>query len=343
MLNISNLLSFILNGHKINRNEAEFLVSENTDLWDILHGANQLRRHFKGDTIGLCSIINAKSGACAEDCKFCAQSSHHSTNVKTYPLVDKTELVKGYERTRQIGANGFSIVTSGNELSDDDFDSLCQMSRELITTYPAVSGTSPSSSAEDHSTPYLCASLGQLTVSQARKLKEAGMRKCHHNLETSERFFPQICTTHSYQERLDTIKNLKEAGLFVCSGGIFGMGETWSDRIDLAFTMRDLNVDSIPLNFLMPVKGTVLADYSSLPPLEILRTIALFRYVLPDKNIRICAGREKNLRDLQSWIFYAGADGMMIGGYLTQPGRSAEDDIRMLKDLGLKFNHTPLF
>ncbi|MCK4908258.1 MAG: biotin synthase BioB [Planctomycetes bacterium] len=325
---IANSLKSVLTGRPISRPEIDFIASERADLWEVLYGANLLRRQFKGDTIGLCSIINAKSGACSEDCKFCAQSTHHSAKIKKYPLVNKAEIKKGYQRTKKIGAHGFSIVTSGNALSEQDLDKICAITQEISTI------RNPQSSSR---IPYLCGSLGRLTLAQAKKLKKAGLYKCHHNLETSERFFSQVCSTHSYQERIDTIKNLQKAGLAVCSGGIFGLGETWADRIDLALTLKKLDVDSVPLNFLIPVKGTTLQKAAPLTPREILRTIALFRYICPTKNIRICAGREKNLRDLQSWIFFAGADGMMIGGYLTQPGRQTKDDIQMLKDLGLKF------
>jgi biotin synthase len=329
---IDSLTAGILKGNQINPDDAEFLIgvdpirndvpfgtiSNGVNIWDLLHGANHLRRHFKGDKVGLCSIINAKSGNCAEDCRFCAQSAQHSSATKTYPLVSKDEIHNGFQRARQINAQGYSIVTSGNELTDTEVDTLCAVIQDI---------------PQDNT--YLCGSLGRLSRQRAKQLKSAGLYKAHHNIETSRRFFEQVCTTHTYDERLETIRILKDTGFSVCSGGIFGMGETWPDRIDMAFTLRELDVDSIPLNFLMPITGTALENVAPLTPLEILRVIALFRYILPDKNIRVCAGREKNLRDLQSWIFYAGADGMMIGGYLTQPGRSAADDLQMVTDLGL--------
>ncbi|MEW6026381.1 MAG: biotin synthase BioB [Planctomycetota bacterium] len=310
------IVNGLLKRTQITREDAEYLIK--ADLWDLLHGANRLRRHFKGDKIGLCSIINAKSGNCAEDCRFCAQSVHHSAEAKTYPLVSNDEIHKGFRHARQINANGYSIVTSGNELTDTEVDTLC----EVIQDIP-----------QDET--YLCGSLGRLTPQRAKQLKSAGLSKAHHNIETSRRFFEQVCTTHTYDERLETIRILKETGFKVCSGGIFGMGETWPDRLDMAFTLRELDVDSVPLNFLMSIKGTALENTAPLAPLEILKIIALFRYILPGKNIRVCAGRERNLRDLQSWIFFAGADGMMIGGYLTQPGRNVEDDLQMIRDLGL--------
>lgn len=323
---MTNLINNILAGRQISRADAENLIRPDVDIWALLNGANQIRRHFKGNAIGLCSIINAKSGNCAEDCRFCAQSARHTSQVKAYPLVADEEIHQGFRHAQEIGANGYSIVTSGNELSDKEVSALCGVIKSIEHRAKSV---------EDDSMPYVCGSLGRLSKERAIRLKSAGLTKAHHNIETSRRFFEKICTTHTYDERLDTVRTLKDAGLRVCSGGIFGMGETWPDRLDMALTLRELDVDSVPLNFLIPVKGTAMENTAPLTPLEILKTIALFRYILPDKNIRICAGREKNLRDLQSWIFYAGADGMMIGGYLTQPGRSVEDDLQMIKDLGL--------
>lgn len=300
--------------------DALYLISPEVGFWDLLHGAHIITRRFLKDKIHLCSIINAKSGSCSEDCKFCAQSAHHNTGVKTYPLAGLPAIKKAYSRAADIGADGFSIVTSGNELSGAEVEYLSGAVRRL----PRQSNA-----------PYLCLSVGRLSRPDITRLKKAGVSKFHHNLETSRRFFPEICSTHSYDERIATIRALKESGIKVCSGGIFGLGETWQDRIDLAFTLKGLEVDSIPLNFLIPVPGTSVERTRPLSPKEGLMTIALFRYILPDTDIRICAGREKTLRDLQSLIFYSGATGMMIGGYLTQPGRQVTDDLQMLSDLGL--------
>lgn len=323
MINLDHSIKEIINKEPLSAKDAEFLISAEVDTWELLHGANKIRSHFKGNKIGLCSIINAKSGNCSEDCKFCAQSASHSAEIKTYPLVSPSEIKKGYQHSCEIGAQGFSIVTSGNELSDKEIDTISQSVREIS----ARTSSEPAPS-------YLCGSLGRLTPAQLRNLKASGLTKCHHNLETSRKYFPKVCSSHTYDERLETIKNIKEAGLKVCCGGIFGMGETWQDRIDLAFTLNELKVDSIPLNFLIPIKGTALENIQPLSPMEILKIIALFRCINPEADIRICAGREKNLRDMQSWIFYAGANGLMIGGYLTQAGRSVAEDLQMIKDLG---------
>ncbi len=316
---IDDLVAKIVSGGSIECFEAVYLT-ERPDVWKILHGANQIRAYYKGRTVGFCSIVNAKSGNCAEDCAFCAQSIHARSKIKTYPLLAYNRIKEAYQVAQVNGAQGFSLVTSGNDLSDSEVDSLCQTIKQL---------------SADQGSLYLCGSLGRLSLSSAIKLRQSGLVKCHHNLETSKGFFPQVCSTHTYEERLQTIRDIKKAGLRVCSGGIFGLGETWQDRVDLALTLRELDVDSIPLNFLIPIKGTALENITPLTPLEILRIIALFRYILPQKDIRICAGREKNLRDMQSWIFHAGANGMMVGGYLTQAGRSVAEDLAMVRDFGL--------
>lgn len=314
----------IIKKQSITREDAFFLSSSQVDIWDLLYGANIIKKHFANGKIRLCSIINAKSGDCSEDCKFCAQSIFHNTGIKTYPLIDVKTIKKAYDRAGRIGADGFSIVTSGDALSNEEINYLSSILRELHQS--------------DSNTPYICVSIGHLPKKHIEKLKKAGLTKCHHNLETSRRFFPKICSTHSYDKRIETIKYLKEARVKICSGGIFGLGEKWDDRINLAFILKELKVDSVPLNFLIPIKGIPLDDTELLSPIEALRIIALFRYILVDKDIRICAGREKVLRDLQSLIFYAGANGMMIGGYLTQSGRKIKDDLQMLTNLGLQLN-----
>jgi biotin synthase len=325
-MNITTIVNNIIAGKQIDKVTALLLASDKADLWELLHGASRIRQHFHGDNVHLCSIINAKSGACKEDCRFCAQSAHQHSRIKAYPLVSRSAIRNGYARASEIGAHGYSIVTSGNTLSDKDMDRISDSIRKLTKK-----------SKVRKNAPYICGSLGRLTPARIRMLKAAGLDKAHHNLETSRRYFKHICSSHSYDERIETIRNLKAAGLRVCSGGIFGMGETWPDRIDLALTLRELDVESVPLNFLIPIKGTSMADVKPLSPPEILRIIALYRYILPDRDIRICAGREKNLGDMQSWIFHAGATGMMIGGYLTQPGRKVDEDLRMLRDLGMKY------
>jgi biotin synthase len=284
-------------------------------IFELLFWANFIRERFKAKKIDTCSIINAKSGRCPEDCKFCAQSAHYKTEVAQYPLVSREKVIESAHSARF--SKRFGIVTSGRSLKEDEIEKVCEMI-EVIKT-----NISP------------CASLGRLTRDYANQLKSAGLARYHHNLETSETFFAKICTTHTYKERIESIEVAKSAGLEVCSGGIFGLGEDWSDRISLAFKLRELEIDSIPLNFLNPVSGTPLGERERLSPFEALRIIAIFRFIHPKRDIKIGGGREVTLRDLQSWMYYAGANGVMIGNYLTTAGRPQEEDIRLIEDLGL--------
>ncbi|MEK6645904.1 MAG: biotin synthase BioB [Candidatus Firestonebacteria bacterium] len=309
----------ILTGSDLTKDEALFLVNSE-DLYDILYFANKIRAKFKKNTLRFCSIINAKSGACSEDCKFCAQSIYYDTQVNTYSLVDFNTILKSAKQAKETGADGFSIVTSGKGVvSDDELKVICNSIGEINKL-----GL------------YSCVSLGEVNESEANILKNNGLIKYHHNLETSRRFFPQICTTHTYDDKIKTIITLKKTGLKVCCGGIFGLGETREDWVELAFTLKDLNVDSIPINFLNPKSGTPFEGKKEITPLLALRIIALYRFVLPNKDIKVCGGREVVLRDLQSWMYYAGANGTMLGNYLTTSGRPCKEDIQMLKDLELR-------
>lgn len=286
---------------------------------DLIMCANKIRDKYKKNNIFTCSIINAKSGRCSEDCAFCAQSAHHKTGIKTYPLLDKEKILNNSMLMEKAGATKYSMVTSGHSLSGGEIDSIGHAAEEI-------------NKKTDLS---VCASLGQLTEPVVIKLKEKGITTYHHNLETAGSYFDQICTTHKYDEDIHTVKIAKSAGLKICSGGILGLGETWAQRVELAFTLKELDVDSIPINFLNPIPGTRMENRSLLPPMEALKSIALFRIINPDKDITICGGREKTLGDFQSWIFIAGANGVMIGNYLTTKGRSAEMDIDMIKQMGL--------
>lgn len=291
------------------------------DIVKLFETTNELRQHFKGSSVNLCSIVNAKSGLCPEDCKFCAQSAHYRTEAKSYPLLRTTTIAEKAVNAAGAGARGFSIVTSGYGIDNKtELDGIADAIKAISEKTPL----------------YRCASLGILSEQELNYLKAAGLTKYHHNLETSRSFFPSVCTTHPYDDDIAAVKAAKAAGLSICSGGVFGIGESWEDRIELAFTLKGLDVDSIPVNFLNPVKGTPLEGTTTLTPIECLKIIAMFRLILPDKDIVICGGREVNLRDMQSMIFYAGANGMMTGGYLTTAGRPPEDDLRMIRDLGLE-------
>lgn len=286
---------------------------------DLIMCANKIRNRFKKNNVFTCSIINAKSGRCSEDCAFCAQSAYHKTGIETYPLLDTEKIINNSIEMEKAGATKYSMVTSGHSLSDREIDSIGHAAKEI-------------NRKTDLS---VCASLGQLTEPVAIKLKEKGVTTYHHNLETARSYFDQICTTHEYDEDIQTIKIAKSAGFRVCSGGILGLGETWAQRVELAFTLKELDVDSIPVNFLNPIPGTRMENRPLLPPMEALKCIAIFRFINPDKSITICGGRERALGDFQSWIFMAGANGVMIGNYLTTKGRGAEMDMDMIKQMGL--------
>jgi biotin synthase len=321
------LASQVINGKDLKAAQAWQLVelSEEEGIYELYFLANKIKGYFKGKKVSFCSIINAKSGRCSEDCKFCAQSSHYKTEIKIYPLVSIEEIVKGSDEAWRIGAIRYSIVTAGRKIKNDsEFNVICEAIKKI--------------KKEGKILP--CASLGKLTKQQAKMLKDSGLSRYHHNLETDEEFFSALCTTHSFKERVETIKIAKEEGLEVCCGGIFGVGETWQARLNLAFKLKELEVDSIPLNFLNPIKGTPFENITPLHPLEILRIIAIFRFIHPKREIRICGGREVNLRDLQSWMYYAGADGAIIGNYLTTLGRPPEEDLKLIKDLGLEMEIT---
>ncbi len=289
-----------------------------SDRYLLFAEAARIRDHFVGTSVFLCSIINAKSGRCAENCAFCAQSAHHDTGVTVYPLVDEDEMVRCAALAEENGAGCYGIVTSGTSINKaEELDRVCR----TVSRIKAETGISPS------------CSLGILDEETALRLKHAGMDTYHHNLETARSFFPQICTTHDYEEDVATIRAAKAVGLRVCCGGIFGLGESFAQRIEMALTLRELDVESIPLNFLNPVVGTRLEHADNLTPLECLTIISVYRFLLPGTRLSVCGGREKNLRELQSWMFLAGANGTMTGNYLTTPGRPPELDRQMLKDL----------
>ncbi|MFB3789371.1 MAG: biotin synthase BioB [bacterium] len=307
--------------HETTREEASRLAAvEKRDALLLFHYAKQLRERFRGDTVSLCSIVNAKSGACPEDCSFCAQSAHFKTAAPVYGLMKPEEVLKTARLAERDGAESFGVVISGRGIKND---------KELRDIGEIVKTLKREVTLDIH------ASVGICTREQLQYLRDCGVTMINHNLETSERFYPSICTTHSFQDRVETIRNARACGMNLCVGGIFGLGETWDDRIGLAFTLRELDVDTVPLNFLHRIQGTPLEAREPLAPFTILSIIALFRFVLPRKEIKICGGRESNLRDLQSLIFLAGADSMMIGNYLTTAGREPELDWKMMDDLEL--------
>jgi len=291
------------------------LLSE--PLADLVARANQVRKELVGDTLDLCSILNARSGRCSEDCKFCAQSGRHHTETPVYPLKDANQIVGAARQAKAIGAQRFGIVTSGNRLTDAEADVVA----EAIARIRQEIGIG------------VCASLGALSLAQLQRLKAAGLSRYHHNIETSRRFYAEIVTTHDFQQRVETVAAAKEAGLEVCSGGIIGMGETWQDRIDMATTLAELKVDSVPINILIPIEGTALATAERMSVEDIVRTICIFRLLLLTQTIRIAAGREVALAKDQVEAFRAGANGMLIGGYLTVKGAGLEADRALMEQI----------
>ncbi len=295
------------------------LKTPDRDILGMLNGADSIRAHFFCREVHLCAICNAKSGKCSEDCMFCSQSSFSRTEAPAYPLMNKDKLMEGGLHAENTPINRYSIVTTGKGLPKTEVRAIAD----------AMSGINSERLGK-------CASLGIIDYEDMLALKHAGVNRYHHNLETCRSHFNRICTTHTYEERLETIKTAKKAGLEVCAGGIFGVGETDEQIMELAIELKGLNVDSVPINFLSAIKGTPFESFDNLNPLRCLKIIAFFRYFLPDRDILICGGREKNLKDLHSMVFYAGASGIMTGNYLTTEGRTLEKDLRMIDDLGFE-------
>ena len=289
------------------------------DLPFLLAMADKIRRRFVGDEVDLCVIVNGRSGKCTEDCSFCAQSMHHQAQISVYPLLTEEELIAAAKKAEASGSHRFSIVTSGRGAEQDkDFGKILA----ALTKIQAETKLK------------VCASLGTLSVENAKALKAAGVSRYHHNVETSRSYYGDICTSHTYDDRANTIKAAHEAGLEVCSGGIIGMGETMQQRLEMAFELKAMGVHSVPLNILNPIKGTAMAEQAPLRPMEILRIFALFRFIMPEMGIRSAGGREVNLRDLQSMGLASGLSGMLIGGYLTTGGRDSAMDLKMIHDMG---------
>ncbi len=286
-------------------------------LLELVQKADTVRRDRGFEKMDICTIFNAKSGKCTEDCKFCAQSSYHKTDISRYPLKSVEEIFKAAFEAYQNGAQSFGIVCSGNKPTEKEFGVICDAT-EKISREIGIK---------------VCASLGAISREELKQLKQSGLSKYHHNIETSPRFYPEIVTTHSFDERLRTINAASKAGLDVCCGVLIGMGETMDDRIEMALILKELPVVSVPVNILVPIKGTPLENKEAPSCDEIIRTIAIFRILIQDKSIKIAAGRETVLKDFQSLGFMAGATGMLIGGYLTVKGRQIEEDRRLIKEI----------
>lgn len=312
-----NLAKEIINGRRINRDD-DLSIFITCDLDELCKGADMIRAHFVGDHVDLCSIINGRSGRCPEDCKYCAQSSHYHTECEVYEFLPKEDIVKACKLSEEEGVHRFSIVTAGRALTGEEF-------KKSIDAYKEM---------KENCNIELCASMGFLSKEQLHELHEAGVTSYHHNIETSKRNFPNICTTHTYEQKMATLKMVKEEGMYVCSGGIIGMGETWEDRIDMAVSLSEVGADSIPINALMPIKGTPLYGTKQLTNDEILRTIALFRYINPKAEIRLAAGRAL-LENDGEYAFQSGASATITGNMLTTAAcATIRSDKEMLEKIG---------
>ncbi len=310
----------VLNGEDVTDEEAlEILTCPDEEILLLLHGAFHIRKHYFGKKVKLNMIVNAKSGLCPENCGYCSQSAISTAPIEKYAFMSKEELVKGAAQAHQLQVGTYCIVASGRGPSNRDVDVVVEAVKAIKETYNLK----------------ICACLGILKPEQARLLKEAGVERYNHNLNTSEQHHPSITTSHTYQDRVNTVNLIKAAGLSPCSGVIVGMRETAADLISVARSLKALDADSIPVNFLLPIDGTPLADVNELNPRYCLKVLALFRYLNPTKEIRISGGREVHLRSLQPLGLYA-ANAVFVGDYLTTAGQESTADHQMLEDLGFE-------
>ncbi len=315
-MDIKNLTEQIINGRRLTKDDdLSFLFDSELD--DLTECADILRRHFSGSRADLCSIINGRSGRCSEDCKFCAQSARHCTGIEEYGFLDKQKITAECRHNEEQGVHRFAIVTAGRRLSGDEFE-------KALDTYRTL--------AAEHSVG-LCASFGLLEEEQFSQLRQAGVTRYHANIETSRANFKNICTTHTFEDKLECIRRAKSAGLEICSGGIIGMGESLQDRIDMELTLSELGVSSIPINALIPIKGTPLGDIERITEPEILRTVAIFRFIVPEADIRLAAGRSL-MTNCGERAFLSGANSAITGDMLTTSGNRIREDIAMLNKIG---------
>jgi biotin synthase len=314
------LSSRVLRGEVISHHEAlAILGSDDDDLLMVLDAAFKIRRYYFGRDVVLHVIRNAKSGLCSENCSFCSQSALSESEIPRYPMQPVDELIAGAGIAHQMSAKRYCIVTSGRSPSRKDLDQVCEAIRKIKSEIPIQ----------------ICTSLGLLTEEDAKQLKNAGVDRYNHNLESSERFYSSFCTSHSYSDRIATARIARAAGMELCSGGLVGMGETFEDRVELAFALRELKADSIPVNFLNPRPGTPMEGRPRLTPDDCIRTLAMFRFVNPEKEIRVAGGRESCIGHMQVLSLYA-ANSLFTTGYLTTPGQGYEADMLMIDQAGFK-------
>lgn len=299
----------------------DFLKLYDTPLEELLKIAREITHETFSNEVEACSIISAKTGACSENCKYCAQSSHNHAEIECHPILDVETVKKAAYSAKENGASRFAIVTSGRRPSAKDFEIILQMVREISKIESLT----------------CCASLGILTESQIKQLKDAGLKRFHHNINTSENYHKFICTTHTFEDRINTVKLVQKYGMEVCCGVIIGMGETREDRVDMALTLKELNPESVPMNILCPIKGTPLENYGDkIDEEEILKTICIFRIILPNAVLRYAGGRTTRLsEENQKLGIIAGINSVLVGNYLTTAGSKSEDDKKMLEELGM--------
>ncbi|MGK7936256.1 MAG: biotin synthase BioB [Xenococcaceae cyanobacterium] len=307
-----------LAGELIDRPLAQAVLNAPDEvLLEQLAAAYQVRRYYWGNRVRLHFLLNAQSGLCPEDCHYCSQSKISTAEIEKYPLMAEAKILQAADRAAELKAGTFCFVISGRSPSESVFNRVVDAVKKVKTQHDLK----------------ICACLGLLSESQTHRLAEAGVDRVNHNLNTSENHHPQICTTHTFSDRVNTIRNVQAAGITTCSGGILGMGESDDDIIDLAYSLRELNVTSVPLNFLIPIAGTPLAKVNELNPRRCLRILCLFRLILPSQEIRIAGGREVHLRSLQPLGLYP-ANSIFIGDYLTTAGQAAKADLAMIRDAG---------
>ena len=315
MTELEKLTDKVLNGEQITKEEAMNLYEQ--PLEELCESADQIRRKFCAEQFDICTIINGKSGRCSENCKFCAQSAHNHTGAEEYPLLPDEEIIAQARTNHEQGVLRYSIVTSGKRLSDAEVERMCGTVRRI----------------RDEVGIAVCVSFGLLNEAQFRKLKEAGVTRVHNNLESSRRNFPNVCTTHTFDDKIAAIRAAQAAGLTVCSGGIMGLGETAEDRIDMALTLRELGIKSIPVNMLNPIPGTPFENNPKLTGEDMRRIVAVYRFILPDASIRLAGGRGL-LSDKGKSCFTSGANAAISGDMLTTAGITTKTDMAMLDELG---------
>ena len=331
---LEDLSTRVINGYYINRLEALQLteIEGEENILLLCEYADRIRQARCGNIVDLCSIVNIKSGNCSENCSFCSQSAHHQgKDSPVYGLKSREEILEYAKAADEAGAKRFCLVSQGrglkyNSPKNNEFEEILATVKQII--------------AETNVKP--CCALGEVTLEQAQALKEAGVTRYNHNLESSANFYENIVTTHTWEDRVNTVKNLKQAGIQACTGGIMGMGESWFDRVDLALSLRELEVESVPINFLNPREGTPLGNQTKLTPLEAVKTIAVFRFILPTQILRYAGGREAVLQDWQKQGLKSGINAMLIGNYLTTLGQSPQEDHQMLEELDLQGGETPV-